>query len=341
MIDWIMIDRIMIRSKMKTAFFPFTYLSYPIFLALKTLFGSVTLYLPLADSVPEDMKTWEAGHHLYLCFPVTGNEPEIHRALREYRRWTENNALSQREFLRFQSAQASLSNDANIYQIRDEIRHRLRVAQSDSEADPLLAARLFLALSQEHDRQHMEIADDWAQLEKMESLLVNTLRGDGDCAPAPVQEDRVLENIGAPASDVMAQRIRAWTRLMLEDDSPPVIFATPSREAFELIVDDTPSADLLPGFDAAPFPLTAGRETSQSSRHLMDYLKRVATSEWTVENSERFDVPEDRSLPHVTLTMAIVPDTPAAAVFYRYSGYPGIPKKRGVFRHTLLALVER
>lgn len=330
----------MINRTMKTAYFPYTCLSHRTFIALKTLFGAVTLYPPLADSVPESMKRWEAEHQLVLRFPASGNESELHRALKAFRQWAENHALSQREFLRFQDTQASLSNDAHTYRIRDEIRHRIRGAKQAPATDPLLTARLFLVLAQEYDRQHMEIAKEWGQLEKMEYSLYDTLRGEG--LAAAEEEDRVPADIGAPTSDLMIQRLRAWARLMLEDESPPVIFATTSREAFELIVDDTPSADPLPGFNAASFPLPPDRDAPEASRQLMVYLERVAVSEWSVENAERFDVSTDQRLSCVRLTVAIVPDTPAGAVFSRYSGYASfLPEKRGAFRHTLLALVER
>ena len=81
--------------------------------------------------------------------------------------------------------------------------------------------------------------------------------------------------------------------------------------------------------------------TTESSLKLRVYLKSAATSEWSVENAERFTVPEVLNHPRVTLTMAILHDTPAEAVFSRYSGYASMPKKRGAFRHTLLALVDR
>jgi hypothetical protein len=185
----------------------------------------------------------------------------------------------------------------------------------------------------------MEIADAWTQLEKMENTLFDTLKG--DLLSATAEESRMTADIGAPASDMIIQRLRAWSLLMLQDDSAPMIFATTSREALERVVDDTPAAVRLPGFDAAAFPLPPEQESCEASRRLVTYLRNVATSEWSAENIERFDIPQDQRLACARLTVAIVPDTPAETVFSRYTGYASLPENKRTYRHTLLALVER
>lgn len=325
----------MISRNMKTALFPFTYLSHSAFMALKALFGAMTIYHPLPDTVPEAMRKWEADHQLHLCFPASGNESALHRALSDYRRWAESHAPAQRKFLRFQADQATQSNDTHTFRIRDEIRHRTRGKGSAPAADPLLTARLFLMLAQEYDIQQAEMTNDWAQLQKMENSLFDTLHG--DLPPMAAEAGKMPVDIGAPESVLIAERLGAWSRLMLQDDVPPVMYVTTSREAFEIIADDTPSADLLPGFDAVSVPLPS----IEASRQLMSYLDAVAASGGSLENSGKFNILEDHSAHRIRLTLAVVPDTPAYSIFSRYSGHASLfPENRPPYRHTLLALVE-
>ncbi len=320
---------------MKTAFFPFTCLSHPVVIALKRLFGPFTVYQPLSDTVPAAMIKWQHDHQLHLCFPAAGNESEIHQMLSEYRRWVESRPLTQREFLKFQNAHASLSNDDQSFRIRDEIRRRIRGKGSDPAVDPLISARLFLALAQAYDSRRLEITDDLTRLEKTEENLFNILRG--DIGPGAPKEEMMPVEAGETGSFMIDQRLSAWSRLMLEDDPLPVIYATTSREAFETITQDTPRVDLLPGFDAAPFPLPS----MEASRQLMAYLEAVAASTRSSDYPEPFKISANQSGRWMRLTLGIVPETSAHKVFSRYAGDDGLIAEKGkAHPHTLLALVE-
>jgi hypothetical protein len=324
---------------MNIAFFPFTYISPDLFNILESFFGSITVYHHLSGIVPETLQPLQQDHRLQIRIPVSGHEADLIRRLKEYHKWAENPAFIENKFSKFKTGSAPIPGETHAFKIRDEILNRLAEKDPAPVSDPLFTARLFLALAHEYDHRHIDIKNDLAQFKKKEDNLFNALRG--ETLPGNTSEETIPLNADAPESVMIAERLHAWSRLLLKDDPLPEIYVTTSKEAFQTTTDDTPGAEILPGFDAVSFPLPPVGKKPETSNPLMSYLKTVASSTWSSEDPIKYQIFHTPAAPHATLTLAVFPDTSPREIFTRYLKQTVLMAgKRASNRNTLMALVE-
>jgi len=121
----------------------------------------------------------------------------------------------------------------------------------------------------------------------------------------------------------------------------PTIYVTTSKEAFQTITEGAPGTGILPGFDAVSFPLTPAERVPGASEHLMSYLKTVSTSAGSFENAEKYQISDNQAERHITLTLAVFPDTLPGEIFTRHLKKNALPPgKCPDCRNTLMALIE-
>ena len=152
-----------------------------------------------------------------------------------------------------------------------------------------------------------KISRDLAQVNRSERALMENLQGadaadlPGGKVPAAIPEDS--------GTFMTAERMAAWSRLMIEDPDPSGLFMTASPAVFDATLEAAPEAAPVCSLDAIPRP---GSETAANRL----WRQTLLASLDAVARGSRADEPGDTAaaLPPITESLR------ASLAFYRVSG---------------------
>lgn len=220
--------------------FPSTCVSSAMMDLLAALFPKVAVYQPGAESVPPELTDLVSRGLLEIRTPVAGDEQRLRSAIAEYQAFARMHEGEDLACFMTRQGQVPFFDDQSVDAIRDQLRKRVdgRAAETAPAADPLMEARLFLAMAQEFDRQQWALEEDLSRFADMEASLIKELQGDEETAA----ELGAARMTGAPdpTAHLAERRLTAWMRLATQDPDPARVWVACGRNAYETLLDRLP-----------------------------------------------------------------------------------------------------
>lgn len=282
-------------------FFPLTCLSPAMVDLLAALFPKIAVYQPGEESVPPELTDMASEGLLEIRIPVPGDEEKLGRAIAEYHAFARMHEGEDLMFFLTRQGQVPFFDDQSVDAIRDQLRKRVS-GQTEKQvpaADPLMDARLFLAMAQEYDRQQWELQEDLSRFSAMEESLIKDLKGD----EALEAELGAVRMTGAPdpTEHLAGRRLAAWMRLAKQDPEPARVWVTSGRNAFETLLDRLPPPALAREIGTFRIPVDeAGRAEWQAA--LVDFLSAMPDGD--VESLRPPEADGDAVAVRLTVAMA-------------------------------------
>lgn len=323
---------------MKPLLFPFTVVTPALARTLHQGFGAPALLVaPSPHHLPETTDAASAEGLVEVRFPA-GEEERLETVLAAYREWARLHPSD--GLLRLAATLESVPfyDESKPSRIRSEILGG-RPSPPPTASDRLTAARVFLILAQEADRDALDVQEGLRRVEDQQRSLVENLLG-----PGGLDEDSAAGDVPSDGGDgamvQIPQRMRAWSRLALEIGEPPPLWVTTSRSAFDQALDTAPS----PAVSLGEMPFPAAREAVVSAADSLWH--RLAREPWATSSTEELpgSISEREGPPApFRLTAALIPDAPPAVLMRRWaSAGDGEPADTpgGPWRNTLVACLN-
>lgn len=225
---------------------PFTHIDERSANFIHELWGKFLIYQPGGLPVPSGVIRLAEKEVLEIRNPVEITSSDILADLkRDYAAWANlNTGDSKIDTAVFMAVRDPIPfyEESSSARIRTEINQLRRGDSLAPEKNALLAARLFLALAQEHDAQKNELTIDLNAVAGMEKALLENLTGDDEAVLGSALIQMVVpEDVGAYMT---RKRIESWSMLFMEDKNAPDFFVTDSRAVMDQLCDA--SDDLMP-----------------------------------------------------------------------------------------------
>jgi len=238
---------------MKPIYFPGTWLSEPVQKVLFACFDQIVIYSPHSELVPETHRSLAAAGRLDIRHPKEKAGDELPTLLASYRAWAQLHGGERPDFHKFVAFHPALPRDPSSDEIRSQILGESRgdAPRKGHPADPLLEARLFLAIAQQHDQQQAALANDLQKISDMQQDLLRRLSPERE-ETTPVKPKTPTPGSFEPPRPMAAERLAAWRLLHAHhrrqttgDEAPP-----PSRAPL-LVTADPDVFQQLAGSGAA------------------------------------------------------------------------------------------
>jgi|GEM_PF-3126502 len=234
---------------MQALYFPFTHISAGTTQKLITAgLDELVVYLP-------DSRQPEAHPGIHYRSPITAGDSQLQALFKQYQHWLSvHGGRSGEAATFFKSTQPAppFFEDSHTFKITSEIRQHMREDAATDRSEPAptepdeLTARLFLLAAQEFDSQQADLEDALIGVSRDRRHLLESLgaiAGD-DRFPRHASEDR--------GQLMTAQRLNAWSRLLLADPDPPRLLVTTSPAVIAFVRDMAPDEQLQPLQVTAP-----------------------------------------------------------------------------------------
>jgi hypothetical protein len=233
---------------MQPIYMPFTHISEKLADNISHLLGPVILYQPGGLPVPFKISQLSESNSIKIRIPSEPKDDDpLARIQQDYHAWAKG--LSSRSRIDIRAFMAS-SDKIPFYQesssahIRTEINQLCRGESLGLRNDPILTARLFLALAQEYDVQKLELAQEMSAVAHMEKKLLKNLKGDQEETFdfSKIRGD-LIEDLG---NYMTRGRIDAWSTLYQNVDFGADIFVTDSLAVMEQLCETSQDLLLVP-----------------------------------------------------------------------------------------------
>jgi hypothetical protein len=233
---------------MNPIYFPFTALLPETAPRLKSCFLQTTVYrIGSTPGEPNVASPTDDGSIRYRI-PVQGDEERLAAVLREYKTWADIHDRTIAAFLKAQSSPVPFYNDTSVSKIRMDLKNRVSgkgmEKSNEPDEDDTFAARLFLALAQEHDSHTAGVVDDLISIEKIEQDLYDRLKGE----PEDIRRLQLTGGMDVhtdPGAHMTEERIRSWALMFLRDTGVFDVFVTDSRAVLNVLIDGDKEDDIL------------------------------------------------------------------------------------------------
>ena len=329
---------------MNPIYFPFNYVSRPVFEALSACFGQTAVYQITSQKIPEKMHELAKRETLEIRIPIEGDNEKLDAVMKDYMAWINTHQGSEIAFLKAQGDTTPFFDETSVSQIRADIRKKGQEDLSPKKTDDLFNAVIFIHVAQEFDMQNDGVSQDLQLLEEMEQNLLKNLRGENEASYDNIFGNKILEPYD-PGHYMTKERIDAWIRLMQYDHEITGLFITSSRPVLEYMIDDVPEAEILIRLDDIPILENNIKEMEIWQDSLMESLDMLAKNAWPTSTDTILKAPVVTGCDKkVTLTLYIVPgETPQEffARFYERDSFRTKDKnKEAEFKNTLIGLLE-
>lgn len=222
---------------MKAIYFPFTTISDEQMTVIGNCFDSAPIIYQPTTYIPKAMQHWVDSGKVEIRRPVQGDEAILERIVREYQKWAELHQGAELSAFRFMVD----DEESSIARIRNSLR-MYDIPKDTEKGDPMFNVRLFLRIAQEYDIQHQEADKEISAFEKMEKAMLEELRGEEDELEISSDKLIVREDVG---EYMTAERMTAWTQLMLRDTGDSCLFITESPAVFGYLQDYAASEPVM------------------------------------------------------------------------------------------------
>ena len=263
---------------MLPVYFPFTYVSIPVADALAAFFEQVVVYQPQQRSLAAEMQARVDSGRLSVRVNDCGDDTILAAAIKDYRAWADLQQGGRDGRFALPKARTGTTpyfSDLSSSQIIADIKQGLKPEKQEAVSDSFFAARLFLALSQDFDRQQQAINIDIDETEKSVRELMIQLKAEGD----PGVADRLQDaggRIGQSMDYMLADRLTAWTHLYLSKIEDTALYVTHSAAMVDELLENVPDAREI--FCSGPVPASPDQSDmpSQWQKTLITHLADVA-----------------------------------------------------------------
>jgi len=337
---------------MTPIYFPFTYISKPVAKVFGACFKQIVVYQPLNQKIPDKMRKCAESGILDIRIPVRGDEKKLNAIVKDYINWANLHEGGKGMHTVFFSAGKDtlpFFDETSMYHIKADIKKKMEAKQSQNKTDPLFDARIFLTIAQEFDMQNMELYGELKSVEKMEQDFLANLKGEYEALYQKAIGGDVLFK-DDPGDYMTSERFEAWARLYIHDQAQnnqdlSSLFITSSRAAFEYLIDKTPEAKKIIGFDSIPMYEDGKEDHEKWKESLMEYLDNLANNTQPSSIDTILKPPfVNRYDKNVSFTLYFVPKGVTCNIFACCidRDLPQIEKenKENNFINTLLGLIE-
>ena len=256
---------------MKPIYFPFTYVAGPVAEALAACFGQFIVYRPFSDKIPDQMQFWTTREVLDVRVPVTENETELKTVVKNFQTWAALHTEGpgkKTSSLKTHLGPVSFFNELSSSKIVAAIREKILDNSTNPDPDPVLVARVFLALAQEFDRYNYELVSGLTGYDQKVADLMHQLKMEEDSEVGGGRRDPM--HLPDTSADYMiSDRLQAWTRLFLRGSDVSGLFVTHSTAILEHLLDRSKTAARILRVESIPLGTvqTAWIESWQKRLH--------------------------------------------------------------------------
>ncbi len=334
---------------MKPVYFPFTYISKPVYDALSACFQRTVIYQPASFTVPETIRSWGEKGLLEVRIPLRSDEEKLAAVLKDYKelaRLHRDARGLKNAFIRSLRESLPFFNEVSSSQIKEDIKRNIQQRTLQAKVDPVFNARLFLSMAQEFDLENERLRRDFRSIVAMENDILKNIHGqEGDVhaiagkigGDATINEDT--------AAYMMPERFQAWFQIMYFDlqhgGDRSNLFVTSSRSALNHLLDSTGGAEEIFKIEpiAADERKGAGIEVWQ--KKLTDHLQKLTKVSRPLPDVIKMDPPPAKACElSASLTVYIVPGETPGALFSRCVGHEftvfGDVSRGGRIENTLI-----
>ena len=229
------------KNNVSSYYLPFTHVAEERLSGLARILPGLTLLRPTAGGVSAELTRLAEEGEITLKTAASGEgDARVLGLMGEYRAWGEMNpgvrgaAYGQRE------GRTPFYDDSSAYSIRAEISRGAEGGAAKEERDPVLSARVFLAMAQELDRENDAIGRELDRFSATEASLFSALRGEVEI-PGDEGDDAAAAD---PADYMLAERLAAWSRLIAEEgiEGCP-LFVTDCGKVARHLLEESPTAE--------------------------------------------------------------------------------------------------
>ncbi len=222
-------------------YFPFTVVSGEVISRVGSLFEKAVLYMPSKTGIPLAMQELQQQGVLEIQTPDIGDETGFAELMDQYRAWADLHKKTGLSMFRGLKPGIPFYDEDRVAGIQSRILKNLsgEGVENEVEEDPLLTARVFLQMAQEYDIQNMELKKSLYTVESMETDLYRHLSGpdelEEDDHPGLGGASLSLKGNDDPGAYMTAERLEAWSTLVLSDPPDSSFFFTDSENVMDYI----------------------------------------------------------------------------------------------------------
>jgi hypothetical protein len=325
---------------MNAIYFPFTYISEQTAKTIAAVFQPLTVYLPTAGIVPPAMKTLSAEGILDIRTPIEKDEEKLLAANKDYIDWGYMHKKSVVSSLKHRSATPYLFDDSWTVQIKTDIQKKFK-KETVSESDHDFTARLFLLITQDHDKHHHEMTQDVQSIEKMEESLFKNLRAD-EFQAIPEESEPLSTGLQDTGVYMTKERLSSWYTLMKHDHTPPShFFITSSPGVWEYLLDA--STDVPMVTEDLSNLLKESTISEQDQNNLAEIIHFFQTKKWSPSNHRILTTNNTTTDgTNVNVNILIIPDTWPEDFFSGFAQKTPekMIRKQTRFRNTVIGIIQ-
>jgi hypothetical protein len=313
---------------MKPIYFPFTYIQKETAAIFHSVWGRFVIYQPLTGDLPNTLRELETDGQVEIRTPDFHDHEGVKKALQQYVDWAHLHfAGGGRKAADYRSLKDSTPfyNDEYVSQIRTDIQRGKEDVKNGG--DVAFQARLFLSIAQQHDIQKASMRQALQATEMKEKNLIDDFRIDDEempGRPAGIGEPLLPD---ASENEMAAQRIIAWSRMIVSDAEISGIFFTDNASIMESLKKESEDLVSLAEIDVPVFPEKAEDDIRTRQRRLMEQLMALSHSKWPPDKALSLNLNGQRS--HHTgigMEIFIAPGKTPRTYFSQFIGAPSVPE---------------
>ena len=329
---------------MKPIYFPFTYISRPIAAALAACFKQTVVYQPSRHNIPPENQMWADSGIIDLRVPIAGDENKLEAILKDYNAWANLQQGGTLDFFKAWGGKIPFFDETFSSQIRADIKKKSRPGQSQKEGEDIFSARLFLHMAQSFDLQNNGLNQDLKLFDAMEQDLMKNLKGEDEALNLEAAAKERFP-ISDPGFYMVAERLKAWIKLMQHDRELPGLFITTSRSILDELMDKAPEIEMVIEFDSIPMHASRDETVEKWQDGLLASLNTLLTSTWPVSTDGMFEAPVvSGGDENVAIKLYIVAGETPHDFFVRCVGdkvlKAGLDTEKVSFKNTLIGIIE-
>lgn len=253
-------------------YFPFTFLSPRQGTRMAIWFPSVALFQPSESDLPPAMDTMKNTNLMDIRVPLKDNHDQFLTVCKAYRNWGQDAP----EIKNRLQDKPPFTDEDRPTAIRNAVRRQGQVPDDQTGSDRL-TARVFLQLAQDFDGAQWEAAGSLSTVDRMEKDMFSQMTGEDAATVRPSGEGPAF-GIEDRGTRLTAERLAAWTTLLLQDTVDNPFFITDSMAVIDHLVEKTPAMTPIGTFAAPPDNGTAaGKAKIREDLHSrIDHLVHAA-----------------------------------------------------------------
>ena len=324
---------------MKTAYFPFTYLSESTARLLAALVGPMVVYQPIESAVGSDLDQLASQGLVEIRAPLVDGDDRLRAALAEFTEWARQNpsrSTAGTDFLGARQGEIPFFDETAVNQIRSDLRQYGQPGHPAKERDDGFSARLFLALAQENDRAVDGLDRDLDRFTLMEKAFMDDLT-DADEAGFVRKAHGTILWREDPGARLTAQRLRAWARVAAADDRIPDVLVTTSPAVIDRLSDSAGSGGAFEMLTDVRTTVPAEREDPLLARVLGGLLD--GSLALTADLAEA-GLPPITAESTIRIRLYATATQPARTFIDGLAGSESKPEHPSTAGHTVVVLVE-